>query len=421
MTVATFARLGALLAGTALAASAAAQSFAPRAGDWESYQGNIQHTGYVPITLNAAASRKIWEWRSPHAADGVLPAINPVTISGGRIAVSDDDYFSPQALYVLNEGDGSVLWSHEFPPTTPGLNPATIINGRIFVATSGHQETLMHSFDAETGALLWATHFDSQWPHFLAPTVDANLVASAGGYYGGIVGFRKATGRVAASNFSLPFVDMFTPAMDDDALYFYTTDRLNVLDRKTFAGTSISDPAPSSTCCYSYIGASMLSLARKRVVTLSGDNFSGRASASTGGYYSRSLVSFDLVGGVLEWRSTDLFITQPAMAKGLIFAGSDTPLRLAALNETDGSLAWAWQPSDGSGGFCRNVIVTDSHVFVSTTNAVHAIDLATRQSVWSIAIPGELALSAKGTLIINEGCRESTGRMVAVKVPRRGG
>jgi hypothetical protein len=60
--------------------------------------------------------------------------------------------------------------------------------------------------------------------------------------------------------------------------------------------------------------------------------------------------------------------------------------------------------------------VTDSHVFVSTDRAVHAIDLATRQSVWSIAVPGEMALSAHGTLTINEGCRESTGSMVAVRL-----
>jgi len=88
------------------------------------------------------------------------------------------------------------------------------------------------------------------------------------------------------------------------------------------------------------------------------------------------------------------------------------------LIETDGAVSWSWTPGDGSTQFCRNVIAPDSHLFVSTDRAVHAIDPTTRKSVWSIPVPGT-ALSANGTLLINEGCRESTGRMVAVRMPRR--
>ena len=371
------------------------------------------------MTVFPSAAKQVWEWRSPHATDGVMPFINPVTVSNGKIAVSDDDYFSPQALYVLKEADGTLLWKYEFPSDTPGLNPATIRNGHVYVATSGHEATFMHSFDAASGTLEWKSPFQAQWPHFLAPTVDAGLVATAGGYYGGVYGFSSRTGGLAGSSFAMPMDDMFTPAIDDQSMYVYATNALYIIDRHTFATSSIADPAPTSTCCYSYIGAPMLSLARQRVVALSGDNFSGLASASTGGYYQRAVVSFDLVAKTLEWRSSSLYITQPALAHGLVFAGGNTPVELDALDETSGTQLWKWVPQDNSSQFCRNVIVTDSHVFVSTDRGIHAIDLSTHKTVWSFPVAGEMALSANGTLLINEGCRESTGRMVAVRMPKR--
>lgn len=399
---------GALVVSAGLSASAVA------AGEWDNYQGNAQHTGYVAQRLDPANFRRAWQWTSPHAVDGVTPFINPVTISRGRIAVTDDDYHSPQALYVLDERSGRVLWKHEFPADTPALNPPTLSRGTISVATSGHEDTIMHRFDAETGALLWSSPFSSQWPHYLAPLVSHGTVDTNGGYYGGMYSFKGKSGAQRGFT-SLPFVDMYTPATDGENNYAYTDGQLDIVNRSTGAVTSIVDPAPTSDCCYSYIGAVIVT-GRQRVVALSGENFSGRASSSTGGYYDREVVSFDLANKTLEWRSADKYITQPALAHGLVFAGGLAPRRLAALSEATGAVQWTWTPDDGSTQFCRNVIVTDSHVFVSTDRAVHAVDLATQRSVWSLPIPGELALSSRGTLTINEGCRESTGRLVAVRL-----
>lgn len=384
------------------------------ASDWDNYQGNAQHTGYVAKSFNPASFRQAWQWTSPHAADGVMRSINAVTMAGGLIAVTDDDYFSPQALYVLDELTGQVQWVHEFPSDTPGLNPPTLHDGHVSVATSGHEATFMHQFDAQSGTLLWKTPFSAQWEHYLAPLVGRGTVNTNGGYYGGLYTFKSKTG-VQRSFTSLPQVDLYTPATDGVNNYVYAGDALHIISRDTGAVTSIVDPAPSSTCCYSYIGAPIVTQ-RQRVLALSGENFSGRASASTGGYYDRAVVSFDLQGKILEWRSSNLYTTQPALANGLVYAGSRAPLRLAAMDETNGRVQWSWTPTDGASQFCRNVIATQTHVFVSTDKAVHAIDLSTHQSVWSIAVPGELALSATGTLTINEGCRESTGRMVAVRL-----
>jgi outer membrane protein assembly factor BamB len=213
---------------------------------------------------------------------------------------------------------------------------------------------------------------------------------------------------------NIPQVDMFTPAIDDVYAYAYAGGQLNIIDRRNGNAVSIGDPNPD-TFGYSHLAATILSNSQ-RVISFSGDSFSGRASSSTGGYYSRSLISFDLASRSLEWRTESQYITQPALANGLLYAGSSESLQIDAISEDTGQVVWSWIPEDGSTQFCRNIIATDSHLFVSTDIAVHAINLKTHKSIWSIAIPGELALSSKGTLIINEGCRESTGKMMAVKL-----
>ena len=76
----------------------------------------------------------------------------------------------------------------------------------------------------------------------------------------------------------------------------------------------------------------------------------------------------------------------------------------------------SWPGAGTEQGFHRNVVVTDNLVFVSTDTAVHAISLATRQSVWSFPAPGMLAISAQGTLYIAEGATEPTGRLIAIRL-----
>lgn len=381
---------------------------------WNNMQGNAEHTGFVPVSLDASLFRRAWQWTSPHAADGVVPFINAVTAEKGRIAVTDDDYFSPQSLYLLDEGTGALLWRHDFPADTPGLNPPTLNGNLIHVATAGHSDTFMHQFDAATGTLLWKTAFEAQWEHYLAPTVVRGSVTTSGGYYGGMYSFQTETGSTRWFTQGLPQVDMFTPAVSGNRSYVYVGGALRIVNQRTGQLLkSIPDPAPD-VYGYSHLAAPMLT-PRGRVITFSGDSFSGRASASTGGYYERSLLSFDPAANALEWRTASRYITQPAWANGVVYAGALNQARLDAIDESNGQVLWSWQAPDGS-RTCRNVIATSTHVFVSTDVAVHAVNVVSRQSEWTLPVPGELALTDRGTLLINEGCRESTGRMLAIKL-----
>ena len=156
----------------------------------------------------------------------------------------------------------------------------------------------------------------------------------------------------------------------------------------------------------------MLGLADS-VTTFSGGVFSGGLS-SVEQSNSRALINFSVAGNAVRWSTLRTYMTQPATAKGIVYAGSNAPKSFDAIDEATGQVLWSWVPQSPDLGFHRNVVVTDNLVFVSTDRAVYAIDLATHQPVWSYPVPGMLAISGGGTLYIVEGAREPTGRLIAI-------
>ena len=101
------------------------------------------------------------------------------------------------------------------------------------------------------------------------------------------------------------------------------------------------------------------------------------------------LVSFDTLQGEIRWEVQSQFSGQPSVVRGQIFAIDGG--RLVVLDELTHEELWFWQPP--AGALTGPMVVTDSHVLVSTDGSVHAIDLLTRQSVWSYPVSGQLALA----------------------------
>ena len=382
--------------------------------DWETFQGNAGHTGYVPARLNPENFVKIWEWKSPNSETGVTPFINPAVAADGVVYVTDDDYFSDQQLYALDETDGSVIWTFDFGEVA-ALNQPAVNGSTIYVATSGHGDTFMWGIDAASGDVLFKTPFDTQWPHYLSPTVLDGVVYNNTGYFGGrIMAFSAVDGVKQWENAAYGDNDMFTPAVDENAVYHYSGTALYVLDKSNGALlATIPDPDPD-TSGYSHIGSTVIG-SMNNILSFSGDNYSGRASSSTEGYYERRLVSFDLLTESVAWKSDCAYLSHPALSKGKVFAGCNDPIRLEALSEQDGSVKWTWtQPEGEVEAFHRNIIVTMNLVFVSGDQAVYAISRFTHKQVWSYPEPGTLSLSPSGILYIAVGARMSDGRLVAI-------
>jgi hypothetical protein len=376
--------------------------------DWETFQGNAGHTGYVPVSLDAAKFSRRWRWLSPDGRQ-----VKPVSIADGSVFVATSGYFAPSNLFALSEADKSVRWTHDFGSVF-ALNPPAARDGKVFVATSGHENTFMWSFDAATGAQLFKTSFSAQWEHYYAPTVDAANVYTNGGYYGGLVAFNKANGTTAWFS-TLSQYDQWTPAVDANYLYAYLGEScggcanagLTVLDKTTGAVVKSIPDSLFSWSGWSINGAPIIGSNGSVIMVNGPANFGGNR-----------LISFDVANGVIAWAVSGAYQGNPAVANGVVYATTKSPFRLEARRESDGALLWTWTPSDlGAAGFYGNVIVTDNLVFLSTDKKVHAISLASHASVWTYPQPGELAISANGVLYIaTSGGTGSDGGLTAVNL-----
>ena len=69
---------------------------------------------------------------------------------------------------------------------------------------------------------------------------------------------------------------------------------------------------------------------------------------------------------------------------------------LYAIDETTGEDLWLWSEAD----LTSNVVVTKSHIFVSSDSQTFAIDVNTQQTVWSYNAGGKLSLASNGQLYI---------------------
>ena len=203
--------------------------------DWETHQRDAAHGGYVPIWLNPARFAKVWEWsREP---DDPIGGINAVVTANGKVYVTKDVWFGEGVLYALSEVDGTEVWKVSFGQVQD-LNPPAVSNGRVYASITGGQDTALWAFDANTGAYLRKSPFESQGQRVLAPTVYGDHVYTAGGYYGGTTYSFSTTDGSREWVHNAGDEDMFTPAVGDTYVVRHTGSALALVDRAT--GTQVA-------------------------------------------------------------------------------------------------------------------------------------------------------------------------------------
>jgi outer membrane protein assembly factor BamB len=391
------------------------QPSAPSA-DWATFQGDAGHTGFVNAQFDPAVFTPIWTWTAPPNTGGNLVHINSVATGTGTVFVTKDIYFDQAALYALNEADGTLNWTYAFG-SMASEGPPAVGNGNVFVPTNDPgSHCAMWAIDSSLGTYQFKMPSTCQWSAFFAPTSLGGSVLQTS-EFGAVYSYSIFSGGL---QWSVPAgaYDQSTPAADAQYSYQYGIGgpALNVFDRMTGATVaSIADPfAPASTS-YSMFSAPMLG-AIGDVIAFSGSGFSGYGWSSSEQYGSRPLVSYDVAGKTVAWRSANAYLTHPAIANGVIYSARNAPATLDALSEADGHVLWSWTPPAGNTSFHRNTVVTNNLVFVSTDANVYAIDLKTHQAVWQYAKPGMLAISGSSILYIVTGATLSDGNLVAIKL-----
>jgi outer membrane protein assembly factor BamB len=352
---------------------------------WTMYQGNRRHTGYVPVHLDPATFSPRWQRQlSEHP-------LNPVTAVDGRVFASIQIYFDDEPqLFALDAFTGQTLWTRGFGSVF-SVNPPSCAYGNVYVQSGNHgDDTYLWAFDAASGDLVFQAPHAAQWERYYAPTIYDGAVYVNGGTYGGMYGF-DAFGGGQRWFHSLPQYDEWTPAVEGDSAYAYVGGQLFVVDRHTGnAQYAITDPD------FDWHGWSM-DLApvlggQDDVLTIE----NGR------------LVSFDLVQRSVRWQQVGGFSGQPSVAEGRVFAIRFGDLYV--LDQATGATLWYWTPPTGN--LSGTLVVTASHVLVTTGTTTYAIDRLEHNAAWSYPTGGALAFGDEVLYIAG-----ATGALTAISMP----
>jgi Putative Ig domain/PQQ-like domain len=374
----------------------------PNASDWQTFQGNAAHTGYVDAWLDPNEFTPRWQGQIGTNTDSWNLGTNmTLTTANGSIFLPAGD-----KLYSLSDHDASINWSYdvsglEFPST----NPPSVASGVVYMAAGQQSSTFMFAFNATNGAVLFKTPMTSQWEHYLAPTIGIDGVYTNAGTYGGLYGFNTTGTQLFFDQEAQ--TSEWTPAVDANYVYSYTGS-LNIVDAATGAlHMTIADPTFQN---YIYeIGGSVVLGASGRAFAANYDNV-----VINGGGVGNTLLGFDTNAGTIAWMVPGCYPTTPAYHAGLLYVANDNPVRLEVRSEQDGSLQWTWTPQLANDTkFVSEVLLTRNIAFISTNNAVYGIDTYLHQMVWGYPVAGgaKLALSANGILYI-----QSSGPLVAINL-----
>ncbi len=353
--------------------------------EWTMYQGNASHTGYNPVAMDVSVFRELWSKNVSTAA------LNPVTAGEGKVFVSTNAYFGIQQAKSLDARTGNEFWSRDFG-AIHSVNPPAYGNGTVYLQTGGHEDSFLWAIDATSGTVRFRSAYGNQWSRYYAPVVVGTSVYIAGGYYGGMYGLN--TDGTQRWFTGLNQYDQFVPAVKSGFVYAYTgsySPKLTVSDTATGAiAYEIADPG------FVWDGWSMNS-----APTLGG---ASNVLATNGG----RLISFNLQSRSIGYALQSNFRGQVSVANGTVYVANNG--QVEARKESDGTLLWLWIPPEGQA--TGPMIATKNMLLVSTAANTYAVDLTTRQQVWSYPAGGQLTLSAQGILFI----AQSSGRLTAVSV-----
>jgi outer membrane protein assembly factor BamB len=341
--------------------------------EWTTFQGNPGRTGYVAANVNPADFTMRFKW---FPAEKLIQPQSLVT-SGDMLIFSNREPGSPgHTLRALSGLSGQVAWRGEWRNNEGSL---AAINGHTYVAS-----TELEAFGASSGNRLWKMRH--AWGFSLAPTIVAHRSKL---YVGAEEGFEGSVARYDATSGALEWTSprLGAPtrpsaiAVDDARVYQNNGKKLSIVRD--------DDGSLVSTVAYPR--------------EISGDQLAvvldGKGSAFVAGYGElrglRGLARVNLSSNSIAWVVSDRFTSHPVYANGVLYVANES--RLEARSPETGALLWSWQ---APGHQLMSLLVVGNHAFVRSSGVTFAVDLTTRNVVWSYPLGGEMAVSANGVLYI---------------------
>jgi outer membrane protein assembly factor BamB len=333
------------------------------------YRGDAQRTGFFETDGVPVLNGVKWKfqtddevWSSPVIADGVV------------YFGSDDDH-----LYAVNAETGESVWHfetgddiHSSPAVSDGLVYIFSYDGYLY-AVDVEKGQEVWKFDTLDDSLLSEIHRPSYDDYMSSPVVDKSVV-----YIGGLDP-RKCLFALDAKtgseiwHFEPESVDQVrsSPAIFGDMIFFGSEfSKFYALDINT--GELKWDKALGGNAGYAP------AVDKDGIVYFSSkDTF---------------LYAVDGQTGEEKWRnnlaSSSWVTSSPAIANGLVYAGTSDGRQLHAVNQETGEIQWAFPAK----GYVWSSPAVGGEIFYvgSGNGAIYAVDALTGQEIWNFKTEGSV-------------------------------
>ena len=386
---------------------------------WSTVNGNNSHNAYFSRPVSPDNFTRRWavqSWQNPKTGGEAFKDANPsINISGDSIVSSIDAWGTCCTLTPVGflrsqrEFDGGVNWDIELLGGYDTFHYPSVSEDRLMVLSisgspgaDGRVVSGLRSYNAKTGQTLG---LDSSLTLFgYGPFFSGNSVFLSGKFQNNaeIGRFDVNSGALVwRAELGAGYFGYSVPAADARYVYAFrdpealitgsVSGQLVGLDPTT-GKVGFNIPVPGTKGQPVFRQAPVLGT-NAMVFVVSGADASGIG-------VSNKLLAFDTAAKSLKWTLTGNYRSNPVDAAGTLYVLNGSLLE--ARKPADGTLLWSWPiPDPGFGGTVQpNIVVVGNLVFVPARISTYAVDVTTRQSIWSYPYSGEIAVSDNGILYI---------------------
>lgn len=282
--------------------------------NWPQFRYDAGHTGcnpYEHILSPSTVGGLVLDWKY---LAGTQVKGDPVVANGLVYFTSE---YPEDTLYAVNAVTGALVWKYAAGQTI--LSDPVVVNGVVYLgafpqALSG----FVYAFNAATGEMLW--QYTTQNQIESAPTV-ANGVVYVGDASGYLYALNASTGTFLW-DYQLPGYDIVAaPAVANGVIYF-----------------AASEPEFPQKCILSALDATT-----HQVIWQYMWNYAiGDTPVVASGVVYFNSTALDAKSGALRWTSGVHFFGLPAVARGVVYVGSDDD-KVYALNASTGNILWSYR------------------------------------------------------------------------------
>jgi len=298
--------------------------------NWPMFQGNLQHTGYYPGSINMSNFSLLWNYST--GIDGP----SGYSVYGGIIYVA----WGNGTVFALNVTTGTVIWNYS--AGTIGINTAPAISSGIIYI--GSKDDNLYALNATNGSKIWNYSTGNQI-FFSSPAISKGFVY-VGSIDGNLYALNATTGSQIWNN-SIGAVKS-SPSVYDGVLYVGASNYIYALN------------ATNGSTIWSYFTSDGIysSPAISKGVVYFGSGYSG---------VDTRIYALNATNGSQIWNYTTTgsgVISSPAVSpEGIVYInGMDD--NLYALNSTDGSKIWNYTIS-GASYIDNSPVISEGIVFTA--------------------------------------------------------